>query len=186
GGCGGRVEFLPEEGKSHREGHGKCNMRLTPRETIAGGGGGPGAGGPVTIGVEPRVEALADRHDERVAPPATAGAVANLVPLPEVLSEITASGPSSKTVQHSYDKVIGTLGPELFVLQQAPVEDVARAASPLLAEALTRLRRGPAIREARDDGEDGVVPPFRGPALARVPGRRPAFGAPRGRAEKSA
>src|SRR5205807_3390112 len=147
-GYAGTVEFFPEEGKYHLDGHRKCNVRLTPRETIAAGGRCPACGEPVTIGVEHRVAVLADRHEEKVAPPATAGAVASLVPLPEVLSEIAASGPASKTVERSYDKVIGMLGPELHVLQEAPLEDVARAASPLLAEALTRLRRGDVIREA--------------------------------------
>jgi len=184
-GYAGTVEFFPEEGKYHLDGHRKCNMRLTPRETIAAGGRCPACGEPVTIGVEHRVEALADRHDERVAPPATAGAVANLVPLPEVLSEITASGPSSKTVQHSYDKVIGTLGPELFVLQQAPVEDVARAASPLLAEALTRLRRGEVIREAGYDGEYGVIRLFEARELDRLTAGDVLFDAPVARKKKA-
>ena len=167
-GFAGTVEFFPEEGKYHLDGHRKCNMRLTPRETIAAGGRCPACGEPVTIGVEHRVEVLADRHEEKIAPPATAGAVASLVPLPEVLSEIAASGPASKTVERSYDKVIATLGPELFVLQQAPIEDVARAASPLLAEALTRLRRGEVIREAGYDGEYGVIRLFEARELDRL------------------
>src|SRR5712691_2585648 len=167
-GFAGTVEFFPEEGKYHLDGHRKCGVRLTPRETLDLGGRCPVCGEPVTIGVEHRVEVLADRGETEVAPPATAGEVQNLVPLPEVLSEITASGPSSKTVERSYDKLIATLGPELFILQSAPVEDVARATSSLLAEALTRLRRGEVIREAGYDGEYGVIRLFEERELKRL------------------
>jgi uncharacterized protein (TIGR00375 family) len=176
-GFAGTVEFFPEEGKYHLDGHRKCNVRLTPRETIAAGGRCPACGAPVTIGVEHRVEALADRHDT-VTPPATAGAVANLVPLPEVLSEIAASGPHSKAVERSYDKVIATLGPELSVLQDVPIEDVARTASPLLAEALARLRKGEVIREAGYDGEYGVIRLFEERELKRLTAGDVLFDAP--------
>ena len=184
-GFAGTVEFFPEEGKYHLDGHRKCNVRLTPRETLGLGGRCPACGQPVTIGVEHRVEALADRHDA-VTPPATAGAVASLVPLPEVLSEIAASGPASKAVERSYDKVIATLGPELFVLQEAPLEDVARAASPLLAEALTRLRKGEVIREAGYDGEYGVIRLFEERELKRLTAGDVLFDAPVARKKKIA
>ena len=180
----GTVEFFPEEGKYHLDGHRKCGVRLTPRETLAAGGRCPVCGEPVTIGVEHRVAALADRAAV-VAPPATAGAVANLVPLPEVLSEIVASGPSSKAVERSYDKVIGTLGPELFVLQHAPIEDVARAASPLLAEALSRLRKGSVIRDAGYDGEYGVIRLFEERELKRLTAGDLLFDAPAARKKQN-
>jgi uncharacterized protein (TIGR00375 family) len=183
-GYAGTVEFFPEEGKYHLDGHRKCNIRLTPRETIAAGGCCPVCGERVTIGVEHRVETLADRSDATVTPPATAGAVASLVPLPEVLSEIAASGPASKAVERSYDKVIGMLGPELHVLQEAPLEDVARAASPLLAEALTRLRKGDVIREAGYDGEYGVIRLFEARELERLTAGDVLFDAPVARKRK--
>ena len=162
----GTVEFFPEEGKYHLDGHRACNVRLTPKETLAHGGRCPACGGKVTIGVEHRVEVLADR-DEVVAPPATAGAVSNLVALPEILSEIASSGVSSKTVERLYDRVIGALGPELSILSEVPVEDIARGGSPVLAEAITRLRAGKVIREAGYDGEYGVIKLFEQGELAR-------------------
>ncbi len=180
-GFAGTVEFFPEEGKYHLDGHRKCGVRLTPRETLDLGGRCPVCGEPVTIGVEHRVEVLADRGETEVAPPATAGEVQNLVPLPEVLSEITASGPSSKTVERSYDKLIATLGPELFILQSAPVEDVARTTSSLLAEALTRLRKGEVIRDAGYDGEYGVIRLFEERELKRLTAGDVLFDTPRHR-----
>src|SRR5262249_56369419 len=121
------------------------------------GGRRPAWGRPVTVGVMPRVDPPADRGEADVVPPASAGAVSSLVPLPEILSEITASGPTSQTVERSYERVIGALGAELPILGQVPIEDIARAESSLLAEAIARLRAGKVIREDGYDGEDGVI-----------------------------
>ena len=144
----GTVEFFPDEGKYHLDGHRKCEVRLSPKETLAHGGRCPVCGEALTIGVEHRVEVLADRSEAQALPPPSAGAVSNLVPLPEILSELSASGAGSRTVAHGYGQAIAKLGPELAILQSMPVEDIARGGSPLLAEAITRLRAGPVIREA--------------------------------------
>jgi uncharacterized protein (TIGR00375 family) len=153
----GTVEFFPEEGKYHADGHRKCDVRLSPQETLALGGRCPVCGQPVTIGVSHRIDRLADRTEAEALPPATAGEVTSLVPLPEILSELLGSGPASKTVERSYDRVVGTLGSELSILGEVPIEDIARAESELLAEAVTRLRKGQVIRDAGCDGEYGVI-----------------------------
>src|SRR5262249_55361743 len=108
----GTVEFFPEEGKYHLDGHRKCGVRLTPQETRAHDHRCPVCGQPTTIGVLHRVEALADRSENETTPPATAGDVRNLVSLPEILSELIASGPSSKAVERSYDRLLAALGSE--------------------------------------------------------------------------
>ena len=105
-GYSGTVEFFPDEGKYHLDGHRKCEVRLSPKETLAHGGRCPVCGEPVTIGVEHRVEVLADRSEQEVTPPVTAGEVTNLVPLPEMLSELTGSGPATHAVERSYDQAI--------------------------------------------------------------------------------
>ncbi len=153
----GTVEFFPEEGKYHLDGHRKCGVKLSPRETLAQGGRCPVCGGPMTIGVLHRVEALADRDEDEARPPATAGEVSNLVPMPEVLGEIAAVGPASRTVARGYDRLLSALGSELAILQSLPLEDIARAGSSLLAEGIARLRAGKVIREAGYDGEYGVI-----------------------------
>ncbi|MEW6454831.1 MAG: UvrD-helicase domain-containing protein, partial [Pseudomonadota bacterium] len=164
----GTVEFFPEEGKYHLDGHRKCGVRLTPKETLAHGGICPVCGSPVTVGVEHRIEVLADRDESEVKPPETAGAVSNLVPLPEMLSEIAASGPTSKAVEHSYGQALARLGAELDILQNVPVEDISRAGSSLLAEAISRLRKGEVIRDAGYDGEYGVIRLFEDDELKRL------------------
>src|SRR6476646_5490562 len=174
----GTVEFFPEEGKYHLDGHRKCEVRLSPKETLAHGGLCPVCGQPLTIGVEHRVEVLADRSDAQAAPPPTAGAVSSLVPLPEILSELTATGTASRAVAHGYDQAIAKLGPELSILQSVPVDDIAHAGSAILAEAITLLRSGHVIRDAGYDGEYGVIRLFEENELRRLTGGAMLFDTP--------
>jgi DNA helicase-2/ATP-dependent DNA helicase PcrA len=167
-GYAGTVEFFPDEGKYHLDGHRKCEVRLTPKETLAHKGRCPVCGEPVTIGVEHRVEMLADRSEAQALPPPTAGEVSNLVPLPEILSELADSGVATRTVERGYDQAIAKLGPELAILQSLPIEDIAHAGSTLLAEAITRLRAGQVIRDPGYDGEYGVIHLFEENELKRL------------------
>ena len=166
----GTVEFFPEEGKYHFDGHRKCGIKLSPHETLAHGGRCPACGGPMTIGVLHRVDALADRSEEEALPPPTAGEVSNLVALPELLGEIAATRPQSKTVAHNYGRLLASLGSELSILQSVPLEDIARADSSLVAEAIARLRAGQVIRDAGYDGEYGVIRLFQDDELRRHTG----------------
>src|SRR5262245_20509840 len=177
-GYAGTVEFFPDEGKYHLDGHRKCEVRLSPKETLAHGGRCPVCGEPVTIGVEHRIEVLADRSEHEAAPPATAGDVSNLVPLPEILSELTGSGVATRTVENTYDQALAKLGPELSILQAVPAEDIARAGSTLLGEAITRLRSGQVIREPGYDGEYGVIRLFEESELKRLTAGGLLFDAP--------
>jgi DNA helicase II / ATP-dependent DNA helicase PcrA len=163
----GTVEFFPEEGKYHLDGHRKCGVKFSPRETLAQGGRCPVCGGAMTVGVLSRVETLADRSEAEAAPPATAGAVSNLVALPEMLGEIAGSAPASKTVERGYGRLLSALGPELDILQAVPIECISRADSSVLAEAVARLRAGEVIRDAGYDGEYGVIRLFESDELRR-------------------
>jgi len=176
----GTVEFFPEEGKYHLDGHRACGVRLDPAETIAHDGRCPVCGNRVTFGVAHRVEMLADRKEADARPPPTAGAVTNLVPLPEMLSEIVGGGVASQGVTRAYDRTTAALGSDFAVLEEVPVEDVAKV-NPLLGEAVDRLRAGIVIRQAGYDGEYGVIRLFeegeldrltRGDLLFEAPTRR--------------
>ena len=159
-GYGGTLEFFPEEGKYHLDGHRNCNVRLEPEETRARDGRCPSCGKPLTVGVMHRVEDLADRaHD--AAPPATAGDTQGLIPLPEILGEIHHVGARSKRVARDYEGLLARLGPELPLLNALPLEDVGAAAPSLVTEAVARLRRREVIREAGYDGVYGVIRLFR-------------------------
>jgi DNA helicase-2/ATP-dependent DNA helicase PcrA len=156
-GYGGTVEFFPEEGKYHYDGHRKCGVCLAPDQTREHGGRCPVCGKPVTLGVMHRVSELADRPEELQERPLQAAPYRSLVPLGEVLSEILGVGPQSKAVDRRYEELVARLGPELFILERAPLEDVRRAGSPLLAEAVSRMREGRVICEAGFDGEYGKI-----------------------------
>ncbi len=156
-GYGGTVEFFPEEGKYHLDGHRACNVRLLPHETRAVDGRCPACGKPVTVGVMHRIDTLADRDEGEDIPQETAGEMQSLVPLPEVLSEIHQVGPKSKRVGQHYEALLNKLGPELMLLNEVPLDDIRQASSSLLAEAITRLRNQQVIREAGYDGEYGVI-----------------------------
>ena len=155
-GYGGTLEFFPEEGKYHLDGHRNCRVRLSPGETRAHDGLCPACGKPLTVGVMHRVEDLADRPED-VAPPETAGSMQSLVPLPEILSEIHQVGAKSKRVAQHYESLLGRLGPELPLLNTLPLEDIAPASSSLVAEAVSRLRRQEVIRHAGYDGVYGTI-----------------------------
>ncbi len=174
----GTVEFFPEEGKYHLDGHRKCGIKLSPRETLAQGGRCPVCGGAMTIGVLHRVEELADRSEADALPPATAGEVSNLVPLAEVLGEIAGSGAQSKSVERGYGRLLSALGSELAILQSVPLDDIARLNSALLAEAIARLRAGKVFRDAGYDGEYGVIRLFEADELRRRTGGGLLFEAP--------
>jgi DNA helicase-2/ATP-dependent DNA helicase PcrA len=179
----GTVEFYPEEGKYHLDGHRKCRVRLEPKETIANSGLCPVCGQRLTVGVLHRVETLAGRSEAGTTPPVTAGEVSNLVPLAEVLSEIAQSGPTSKKVAENYERAIAALGPELTMLEDVPIEDIARADA-LLGEAVARLRAGKVIREAGYDGEYGVIRLFEEGELSRLTKGGHLFDAPTAKREK--
>ena len=152
----GTLEFFPEEGKYHLDGHRNCHVRLSPGETRAHEGRCPACGKPLTVGVMHRVEDLADRPEE-AAPPETAGTMQSLVPLPEILSEIHQVGPKSKRVAQHYESLLGQLGPELQLLNTLPLEDIAPAASSLVTEAVSRLRKQEVIRHPGYDGVYGTI-----------------------------
>jgi len=158
-GYGGTIEFYPEEGKYHMDGHRACGFRCEPAESRRLGNRCPVCGAPLTIGVLSRVLELADRTGEK--PPPTAAPFLSLVPLAEVLGELARTGPKSKTVQGSYEQLIARLGPELAILGEAPLDEIGRIAPPLLVEAVRRMRAGEVIREGGYDGEYGTIRLFK-------------------------
>lgn len=155
----GTVEFFPEEGKYHEDGHRKCNVCLTPEESNKLNGLCPVCGKPMTIGVLNRVCELADRGVDSTFKPDTAGQVYSLVPLPEIISEILGVGPSSKSVTNEYERLINKFGSELSILRQVPIDDISKD-FPLLGEGISRLREGKVIKHAGYDGEYGIIKLF--------------------------
>ncbi|AUS80635.1 AAA family ATPase [Actinoalloteichus sp. AHMU CJ021] len=163
-GLAGTVEFFPDEGKYHLDGHRKCGVRWTPDQTREHGGTCGVCGRPVMVGVSNRVAQLADRpaghRPERATP------FRSLVPLPEIMGELLGVGPKSKRVLGEIAELTGLYGPELAILDEVPVDELS-ARSTLLGEAIARLRRGEVIRDGGYDGEYGVIRLFEPGELRR-------------------
>jgi uncharacterized protein (TIGR00375 family) len=154
----GTVEFFPEEGKYHFDGHRLCAVCLPPHETRRlNGMRCPVCDKPLTVGVHHRVMDLADRSEPVHNPHAPR--VFSLIPLPELLSEILGVGPSSKEVLRQYAQIIARFGSEFNLLLRTDLDEITRAA-PLLAEAISRVRSGRVIRAPGYDGQFGVIRVF--------------------------
>lgn len=152
----GTLEFFPEEGKYHYDGHRDCHARLHPRETIANKGLCPVCKKEVTVGVMARVEELADRSEGKKSP--RWRPYFSLIPLPEIVAEARGvSSVNSKSVQAAYWQLLTKLGNEFYILQDAPIRDIARAGGGLIAEGVRRMREGKVDIAAGYDGEYGRI-----------------------------
>ncbi len=154
----GTLEFYPQEGKYHHDGHRKCNVNLHPAQSIKIRDLCPVCGHPMTLGVLHRVEELADRpQGER---PEKTHPFYNIIPLAEMMAEIAGTGAKSKKADQLYQTAIERLGPELDILNRKPIEEIEKAGIPLLAEAISRMRSGRIHIEAGYDGEYGRITVF--------------------------
>ncbi|WP_017974855.1 UvrD-helicase domain-containing protein [Actinopolyspora halophila] len=167
-GVEGTVEFFPEEGKYHLDGHRKCGIRFDPADTRSHDRLCPECGKPLTVGVLNRVDALADR--EFGVRPGGAAGYRNLIPLPEIIGELRGVGPKSKKVFGEISTLTARHGSELAILEDVPVERL-RGDDPLVAEAIERLRSGSVHREAGFDGEYGRIRVFEPDELSRLRSR---------------
>jgi uncharacterized protein (TIGR00375 family) len=155
----GTLEFFPEEGKYHYDGHRLCHVRWHPKQTIENNGICTGCGKPVTVGVMARVEELADRPEgqkgKRHRP------YWNIVPLPEIISKAQGVGPGSKAVQAIYMNMLKDIGNEFYILVDAPIDEIRGIAGEVIAEGINRTRRGEIKIAAGYDGEFGTVEIFK-------------------------
>lgn len=150
----GTLEFFPEEGKYHMDGHRKCGVVLDPHESKMRGGICPVCGNPLTRGVYSRVLELADR--EAPKQPVGQPGFASLIPLKEIISEVVGTGAKSKKVQNVYSPLIHEFGSEFSILQHVPVEDLKRH-NIHLAEGIRRMREGQVLRNSGFDGQYGII-----------------------------
>jgi uncharacterized protein (TIGR00375 family) len=154
-GLHGTIEFFPEEGKYHADGHRTCGVCWEPGRTREAAGLCPECGKPLTVGVLHRVEELADRP-VGFRPEGRPG-VTHLIQLHEVLGEIEGVGARSKSVEGRVASLVSSLGSELDILMRTPVDEVTRVGGEVLGEAVRRLRQGQVRRSPGYDGEYGVI-----------------------------
>jgi DNA helicase II / ATP-dependent DNA helicase PcrA len=154
----GTIDFFPEEGKYHLDGHRKCGVRLEPEETDKLGGKCPVCGQPVTVGVMNRVVELSDR--EKGVVPEHAAPFWRMLPLDEVIGQALGVGPQSKKVHALYMDLLGKIGPELLVLWSYPLDKMGKFAPEIVVEAIRRARAGEVSIRAGFDGQYGSVTVF--------------------------
>ena len=171
----GTIEFFPEEGKYHFDGHRNCGQCLSPEEAEAVGGICPVCGKKLTVGVDHRVHQLADRplgaKKENALP------FESLAPLPEAIGASTGLPAGGVKVARLYEEMLRQLGPEFYILRQAPLEDIGRVAGPCVQEGIRRLRAGQVQRRPGFDGEYGVIQLLTEAEIDALSGQVTLFGA---------
>jgi uncharacterized protein (TIGR00375 family) len=153
------IEFYPEEGKYHYDGHRACNVSYHPEETKKHKGICPVCKKPLVIGVMNRVGELGDRSQMQAK---KAGRIPykSLVPLPEIIGDALGFGSQTKTVKKVYDALIDQIGSEFFILLHASLKDIVAASSKQIADAVDRVRKGNIYIKPGYDGEFGIVKVF--------------------------
>lgn len=151
------IEFYPEEGKYHFDGHAVCQVCLSPQETKAKKYLCPKCKKPVTVGVLHRVDDLADRDGADIV----AGNYIShkyVVPLKEVVAKVFGVGPSSKKVVKEYELMIKNIGNEFFILLSADIKEIAKIVSDKnIAAAIANMRAGKVKVSPGYDGVFGSV-----------------------------
>ena len=172
-GFSGTIEFFPEEGKYHLDGHRNCGVCLTPEETVRYGGKCPVCGKKITIGVEHRVEELADRSIDRL--PTGMKPFESLVPLLETIGGSTGVSPNGKRALIQYFELLKNIGPEFYILRDAPLDIIEQKAGPCIAEGIRRLRQGRVTKTAGYDGEYGKISLFSDAEIEKLSGQGSLF-----------
>ncbi len=169
----GTIEFFPEEGKYHFDGHRVCGVRMSPQETVARRHLCPVCGKRVTIGVMHRVEELADR--EEGSGMEEAPGFHSLIPLPEIIAEAIGVGPQSKAVAREYEGLLQKLGNEFHILLEESLGVIEDASTPIIREAMARVRSGNIFIVPGFDGEYGKIKIFQETERVTISGQATLF-----------
>lgn len=149
------VEFFPEEGKYHYDGHRKCGVMLSPRESLAHNDLCPVCGKKLTIGVAHRVEELADRDDVRDA--GLRVPFKNLIPLNEIIAQASGKTAECQSVWDTYFRFIREFGDEHRILTEVPIGDLCALGPEKVGRGVERMRKGLVKIEPGHDGEYGTI-----------------------------
>lgn len=155
----GTIDMFPQEGKYHYDGHRKCNICWDPAETLRNNFICPVCKKPVTVGVMNRIIHLSDRENPEERPNKLP--FRSIIPLKELLAEISGVGVKSKKVEAGYMQTLQKLGKELDILLEIPLEEIESKTSSTLAEAIRRMRNREIYIQEGYDGEYGVISVFK-------------------------
>ena len=155
------IEFYPEEGKYHYDGHRDCKFVCAPDKTEKLKGICPKCKKPLVIGVENRVHELSDRSIEDIEKIRSKKIpYKSLVPLPEIIADVFGCGVNTKKVKAEYDSLIEKIGNEFYILIEADLKLIEKNTSKQIAIAVDRVRKGKIFVKPGYDGEFGIVKVF--------------------------
>ncbi len=167
------VEFFPEEGKYHFDGHRLCGVSLAPKETKKYNKICPACGRPLTVGVLNRVEELADREEGKI--PQGAIPFKNLIPLEEIIADALGVLPGAKQVAIEYQSLIKKFGNEFGILLDVHQEDLKKSTLREIAEGVIKVREGKVSIEPGYDGVYGKIKIFEEPGKRNLIGQKTLF-----------
>ena len=161
------VEFFPEEGKYHYDGHRNCNILFTPQESKQHNNICPVCNKQLTVGVMHRVEELADRP-EGFIPKNTIPSI-HLIPLEEIIAAALEQGTNTKGVQQEYMRMVEQGGSEMAILLDMPSEEIKKIAQPKIYEGIMLVRQGKLKIVPGYDGVYGQISIFPKEGEAETP-----------------
>ncbi|MFQ6083581.1 MAG: endonuclease Q family protein [Candidatus Aminicenantia bacterium] len=152
------IEFFPEEGKYHFDGHRNCHVVFSPKQTIENNYLCPKCGQKLTVGVMHRVELLADREEGKKPP----GKIPfkSLIPLNEIIAEATGKASESKTVWDQYFRLIKNFDNEHKILTEVPLEEIEKISGSKISLGVENMRKGGVKIIPGHDGVYGKISLF--------------------------
>jgi len=152
------VEFFPQEGKYHYDGHRNCGICFSPKQSKENKNRCPKCNRPLTIGVMNRVDQLADRAEGVI--PDNAIPFKNSIPLDEIIADAKGMGKASQAVEKEYRGMIARFGTEFDILLNVPQETLREGISPKVADGIFKVRNGQVDIHPGFDGEYGKISIF--------------------------
>jgi PHP family Zn ribbon phosphoesterase len=149
------IEFFPEEGKYHHDGHRVCGVNWTPEERKQQNGNCTSCGKPVTVGVLSRIDDLADRPVG--FKPSGAPDFLQIVPIRDIASALFGVGKQSKRITRIYQELVGVIGSEFELLLNAPIDQIAKASNDEFAAIVQQMRDGDITMTPGYDGVYGKL-----------------------------
>jgi len=157
------IEFFPEEGKYHFDGHRSCGVVVSPEETKKHNNLCPECGRKLTIGVLNRVYELADRPVIKTEFSNYLHCWENRIPfyymiqLDEIIAKSLGVGPASRKVKIEYENITKIFGSEFKVLMEKGLDELGyEGVNPEIIKGIAALREGKVIFDPPGyDGEYG-------------------------------
>jgi uncharacterized protein (TIGR00375 family) len=149
------IEFFPQEGKYHYDGHRKCGVRVSPKEAMANNDLCPVCGKRLTVGVSHRIEILSDREEDVVPPNSIP--FKSLIPLEEIIADALGVGVDTQAVRNEYQRLIRKFQTEFSILLDTSIDELKTATLPEVAQGVQRVREGDVVIIPGYDGVYGEI-----------------------------